>query len=242
MKRNIALLLTVMLIAGLFAGCGNTSDRETQLTPAVNESAQETLASDPGANEHTTEVPSQEPTESLTSVPEPTGDITSAPESTENITSAPELTEDPVKAEALKIAELHGISESDIRGEYALLVRFSETVEKNKKLGDYSEFLYRIFPVVAKNRDLLDEDRFFYRLGALSIGVASLDADRRGQYYGNEIELSESMLLNEPEKQYHTLFHELMHFLDYSFNGEVVPVSLLDGRHLTPADTAMLSN
>ncbi len=33
-----------------------------------------------------------------------------------------------------------------------------------------------------------------------------------------------------------------MHFLDYSFNGEVVPVYLLDGRHLTPGDTAQLSN
>ncbi len=45
---------------------------------------------------------------------------------------------------------------------------------------------------------------------------------------------------DEPEKQYTTLFHELMHFLDYSFNGEVVPVSLLEGRHLTPGDAAML--
>ena len=205
-------MLTIILFASLCAGCKKTSE--------------------PG-------VP--EPTTVLTATADPTAALTDTPESTAALTASPEPTGDPTKKdEALRIAELHGLSEADIRGEYALLVRFCETVEQNEKLGDYREFLYRIFPVVAKNKELLDEDRFFYRLGTLSIGVGPLDSDRRGQYFGNDVMLSEDMMRNEPERQYTTLFHELMHFLDYSFNGEIVPVSLLEGRHLTPADAAML--
>ncbi len=232
MKRIIALLLTIMLFTGLCGGCRNYSNPVTELTPAVNEPTREPVSSTPGTNDLTADVPSEEPTASLTSTPEPTDELTSVP--------AP--SEDSYRDEALRIAELHGLTEEDICGEYSLLVRFSETVEQNENVGDYREFLYRLFPVVAKNKDLIDEDFFFYRLGSLSIGVGTLDSDKRGQYFGNTVTLSENMLRGEPEKQYHTLFHELMHFLDYSLNGEIVPVSLLDGRHLTPADTAMLSN
>ncbi len=181
MKRIIALLLAVMMFASLCAGCRNASDQVTELTPAT---------SDPGADDLTPETPSPEPTASVTVTPEPTVSPTAAPEPTVSptdapLTDVPEPTEDPTKEEALRIAELHGLSEADIRGEYALLVRFGETVDQNGKLGDYRDFLYRIFPVVAKNKEILDEDRFFYRLGTLSIGIATIVTNNNGQYFGN---------------------------------------------------------
>ncbi len=108
----------IILLAGLCAGCGKNSDQ--------------------GTNDITPASSSEEPSVTVTAAPEPS--VT--------VTAAPEPTEDPAKAEALRIAELHGLSEADIRGEYALLVRFSETVEQNERVGDYREFLYKIFPVV----------------------------------------------------------------------------------------------
>ena len=172
------------------------------------------------ATETTTEAPETttgELPETTTEAPETT---TEAPETT---TEAPETTTEAP--------------------EEALYARFSEVLEANDKLGDYREFVYNIFPVIADNMEYLDEEYFFSALAKLSISVADLDDSKNGEFWfgSKELYLNETMLQEKPYIALHALFHELMHFVDYSINGDPEPVYLLDGKHLHLQEAYALS-
>lgn len=217
MKRIIALVLILLMLLPAASACSGK--------PA-NSGTEAPITEPPAGTSAPTQAPTEEPV------------ITAEP------TEAPAPTEDPTEAEALRLAVEHGLSADDLRGEYGLFIRFSEAVEGNAALGIYAGFVYRIFPVIADNAGLVDEERLFWCLGRLSIGVGDLSAEGKAGVYdhaSDSVLLDGSAMAEDPYRTAPTLFHELMHFVDFTFAGEMLPTYLLDGRRLTPADTALLS-
>ncbi|MBO4562753.1 MAG: hypothetical protein J5772_03990 [Clostridia bacterium] len=167
-----------------------------------------------------------EATQSLTAEP------TQAPTAEPTATPAP--TEDPLPAAALALAEEHGLTEEDIRGEYELFLMFSETVEGNPALGKYREFMYLIFPVVADASAYMDLDHFFSMLEGLSFCECVLETGIAGRYTvgTNVVEINTEI---DPYDSYHVpevVFHELMHFVDFNADDEIPAIYVLDGRRL----------
>ena len=104
--------------------------------------------------------PTEAPGETAAQTAWPTSETTPSPE--------PGPTQEPIVRDALKTAEDHGLSEDDLRGEYELFLRFSETIESNSELGEYRELVYRIFPVIADHKMYIDPEFFLGRLASLS--------------------------------------------------------------------------
>lgn len=155
-----------------------------------------------------------------------------------------EISEEPDKMEeAVKRASEHGLGEDDLGGKYELFLRFSDTVEGNDSLGKWKGFVYRIFPAVADNAELLDEDYFMAGLSRLSIAEEDMVEGHGGEYYDDNksVRINNTLEDQEPDDYLRTLFHELMHFVDYNLAGEKKLPYELDGRMLTEEELSGLS-
>lgn len=204
MKRLTAILCSFCIFVSVLSGCnGKKTDRsfpeEETSTVVVSEATNE--AADQSGS-----------------------DIEETETSRFNLSESPELIEylsvDPNRARAVKLAGQHGLTEEDLNGQYTLFLKFSNTIEGNSGLGDYREYVYRIFPKVAKRVDYLQEGYFFYMLSTLRIQVADIDKTYAGLYdLTNVILISEYYLKEREWCLPYVIFHELMHFLDWSING-----------------------
>lgn len=190
---------------------------------------------------------------------DPAGSVPSGgePAASEAVASAPAesplpaTSEDPVKAEALAIAEELGIDEWDIQGEYALFVKFCDTVRNNEHISGFEQFVYSLFPVVADNAYLLDEDYFFDKLSRLRIDTVTLPERYAGEYYDDITTAYYSASLDGDHPwDTSALYHELMHFIDYTVNGvpekayaageRVIPASELSSLSAAERDSAYM--
>lgn len=172
--------------------------------------------------------------------PEPTAGPTEAVTEEEQTpspspTAEPTPTADPVIAEALRIAEQHGLTEEELYGEYDFFILFADTVDGNEGLGKYRELVYRIFPVVADNIDYIEKDYFITRLSWLSFSEAELDPGLAGQFVfvPNSIVISTDLGESDESQYPSIIFHELMHFVDFSASRDEIKMYLLDGELLT---------
>lgn len=206
MKKTISIILAALLLC-LTAGCAKVGP-----SGSVQTAAPETTSPASSAPEHRGEV-TPEPTASPETTPKP----------------------DPEAAEALRIAAEHGLADEDLHGEYGLFRRFSETVEGNSGLGRYKRLVYRIFPVAAAHTEYLDRDYFLERLSELSFMDHELDPGTAGRYFSesNTIQISTDFGESDESQLPAIVFHELMHFLDYSMKDETPSMYLLDGERLT---------
>lgn len=150
----------------------------------------------------------------------------------------PSPTPDPKALEALAAAKEHGLSDEDLRGEYELFLRFTETVEGDPELGGYRELVYRIFPVIADHTEYLDPEYFFGRLANLSFSESELEAGFWGKYIyePNTVLIRSDVEEDERWQLSAVVFHELMHFVDSSMSGEESAQYLLDGARLMGGD------
>ncbi|MBO4879842.1 MAG: PT domain-containing protein [Clostridia bacterium] len=225
MKRIVSLLLVICLIPGIFACSAARTPADDGSSPALTEgpATAAPTADDVTAapTEATTERPTEAPTEEPTAVP----------------------TEVPVEEEALRVAALHGLGEDDLRGEYALFLRFSEALEANRGIDEYKDFVYRIFPVIADGKEYLDGECLFGKLETLAIQVESMGDSVGGilMYDSNSIWLNEMLLTTHRASLPKTLFHELMHFVDYCIQDYHGEVYILDGRHLKETEANAFS-
>ena len=138
MKKRFVLFIYTLAAACLTA-CSETMfiDGGT-VVPTEAPSQQETQPAASPTQPETQEHDNNTPTDT----PAPTAETAETPAAKDN-------------SEAIRIAELHGLSEKDLRGEYELFTMFSEMIEGNNRLNGYKEIVYRIFPVVADNVSLL---------------------------------------------------------------------------------------
>ena len=165
----------------------------------------------------------------------PGPDATASPAATEAPTPEPTPTPDPVRAEALKRAEEHGLPEEDVRGEYGLFLAFADAVDGNPSIGGYADIVYCIFPVIADNSAYIDTEHILGRLASLSFTECELPPGTAGQYRAdsNSILISPDLGESDETQRPSVIFHELMHFIDFSASGEECALYLLDGVRLT---------
>ena len=226
MKRLTAWLLLLCISGSLFPGCeakkkdGSFAKEETTTITSVateSESTSEVLTS---SEQIESDIKTTEESEVLSS------------ETTSQVSDA---SSDTDQAIAVELAGKHGLSEAVLKGQYDLFLKFSETVEGNSSMGDYKEFVYLIFPVVASNAEYIDDDYFFQMLGSLEITSGEIPHD--GTYdVCNLVTISEKTINENREVLPRVLFHELMHFLDWTMNGMKTDVYTKGDQHLTPAD------
>ncbi len=177
-------------------------------------------------------------------VSEEGSEYAAAPESEEiPVTQIPEAisetpASDPIsdaeEAEALRIAVSHGLLEEDLRGRYDLFLRFDKAIEENSGLDGYEEYVYRIFPVVADQEQYIDTDYLLERLGYLEINETGFESGDGGVFYDDANMITINTNMNEEDRYQRpsVVFHELMHFVDFSagpereifyyFNGEAI--------------------
>ncbi len=201
-----------MVLIICLAGCAKKPDE-----PAPATADPENVISAPtetGMPEDPTPEPTAEPT------PEPTAEPTAAP--------------DPIQAQASALAAQHGLTEEDLRGEYGLFIEFSEAIEGNPELGEYDELVYLIFPVIADHTDYIDTDYLFGKLGQLRICESELDPGHAGEFWlsTNTIFLNPDRGESDDSQLPSIVFHELMHFIDFTVNDEETMLYLLDGKLL----------
>ena len=162
--------------------------------------------------------------------------LPAAPAVTAEPTPEPTHTPDPVVQHALGLAEQHGLTADALRGEYELFIEFAETIEGNAALGKFGEFVYLIFPVIADHTEYLDKEYFLNRLSTLCFTVCELGPELAGQFQfdSNEIFISSERGYSGDCELPEIVFHELMHFVDFSINGSEGALYLLNGQRLTP--------
>ncbi|MBP5159947.1 MAG: hypothetical protein ILP10_06565, partial [Lachnospiraceae bacterium] len=180
--------------------------------------------------------------------PAETGD---APEITEGadekpstVPDPPEFTWDTDVQEVFELGALHGLSKEDIRSEYNLFKAFSEKIEGNDGLKKYKDIVYRIFPVIAENRAYIDCDLLLERLGDLQFNECELEVGEHGIYHDPEcvIDISTNNDENTLFKVPATVFHELMHFVDFSAGKKAGSAFLLEGKPISLEEFLNLSS
>lgn len=90
--------------------------------------------------------------------------------------------------------------------------QYAYIIENNEKLGIYKKYVYDLFNVVADNEQYLNKPYFFTNLNFLSI-KHDPNLSNAGEYRHTNNEVS---IANANEES--TIYHELIHFLDFSFN------------------------
>jgi len=129
------------------------------------------------------------------------------------------LSEAEMEAQASEKAGKMGISKDDLHGQYSFFLEYADCVEKNTKLGDFSEFAIRLFPDVAGH--IRDEDKalFLDKLSKLQFKVE--DIEFGGQYFSDteEILVSSNYYQWDEADTCFILYHEMFHFVDRYIDG-----------------------
>ena len=129
-------------------------------------------------------------------------------------------TPDP-KFEAIKLATQAGLTEKDLKGQYALFERYYDVVSTNPNLNGYREFIYHLFPIIADHLKSENEEYFFDKVRSLKIIENHTDGID-GQYIQSEnrVEVEPGLTEKLGEGAYSAvLYHELMHFIDLNIAG-----------------------
>lgn len=193
------LALAVSICFGTLALCG------CQQKPEVSEESEESIE-----KTYETDIKSGDDW-----VPSPTPLPSPSP------TPAP-MTDSEAEKEALELAANVGLKEEDLRGKYALFLRYSHVLESNPDIVSFRHFLYRFYPVVADHLKSENEEYFFKKLITLKY-VTEKTNEYAGAYSPSEnIIYMQSTLKGYIGEDYYNLvvYHETMHFIDFVLNGE----------------------
>jgi hypothetical protein len=186
-----SLLLALCISGSLLSGCKGKGSDTTETTTDKT-------------TVETTEDPRSESSESSSEAPS----VTTSSETSETSESTTETEPlDPKKQEAIEAAKAHGLTEEDLGGEYEIFLKFQEALEENTAVGEYKEFIYRIFPAIAYASEYVDDSYFFQRVSSLSITKDELEDSINGQYNSeNNLYLKTSLFENDPDPVQKGLF------------------------------------
>lgn len=97
-----------------------------------------------------------------------------------------------------------------------LFKKYAYIVENNNMLLDYKKEVYDIFEIVVDKKEYLDEFYFLHKLGYLNINKADILQD--GKAFGTYQDFDTRIDLVTDKDS--VLYHELIHFVDFSFNNK----------------------
>ena len=97
-----------------------------------------------------------------------------------------------------------------------LFKKYAYIVENNDMLLDYKKEVYDIFEIVVDKKEYLDEFYFLHKLGYLNINKADILQD--GKAFGTYQDFDTRIDLVTDKDS--VLYHELIHFVDFSFNNK----------------------
>lgn len=202
-KKTLSLVLCLALGSASFSLCGCD----------IRDRGDEDDSSETSASQRTTEA-----TESDGDDPDDADD-SALPDSLQS--------DDPsVSSEeaALEIAERVGLTEEDLRGEYDLFLEYAGNIESNPDLLGFKGYIYHLFPMVADHLESEDEVYFMEKVSTLRISYDIIEAGT-GAFFSpadNSITISENIGDEGGDGIYAlTIYHELVHFIDYAIDGEV---------------------
>ena len=104
--------------------------------------------------------------------------------------------------------------EQKINENKELFKKYAYIIENNNMLLDYKKEVYDLFELIVDNKEYLDEFYFLYNLGRLNI--LKVDTLLDGKASGTYEEYKTTVNLASDDVS--VLYHELVHFVDFSFN------------------------
>ena len=157
-----------------------------------------------------------------------TADVTSAvntPTPTNTPSPSPTPTPDPkelLRQEAVHKAESVHMKEEDLRGKHELFLEYAEIVDENPNLERYRAYVYHIFPVVADHLKDVRKEYFLDKLSTLQVTTEGCNVGNAGEYFDsdNEVLIDFEEYSREQVDYNRTVFHELVHFIDYQIDGQ----------------------
>ena len=171
--------------------------------------------------------PEESETETTAAVTEPAVTEPAETTITPSPTPAP-MTDSEAEAEALKIAEQFGLSKEELRGKYALFLRYSYVVMNNPEVVEYRHYLFNFFPLVADHLKSENEESFFRKVSGLGMYTVTTN-DFAGGFSGNTIQFNSDNVKYWGEAyQSLVVYHETMHFMDAWIDGEVGEVYVMN--------------
>ena len=137
-------------------------------------------------------------------------------------TSGESSSDEEFKQDALKLAQELGVKEDELHGQYRLFIQYVDCIDLNSELGTLKDYVLHLFPVVADHLDAGAESFFFQNLSELRAEIGDTASPSAAEFYpGNNL-----VLINgkgdsaESGTNYTVMYHELMHFIDFSIGGD----------------------
>lgn len=126
------------------------------------------------------------------------------------------------KQEALKLAQELGMKEDELHGQYELFLRYVDCLDQNTQIGSLKDYALHLFPVVADHLKAEDESYFFQHLSELRVEIGETDSPSAAEFFidSNLVVINEKGDSEECGSNYSIMYHELMHFIDFSIGGD----------------------
>lgn len=143
------------------------------------------------------------------------------PESTDP-TSNESSDDEEFKQEALKLAQELGVKEDELHGQYELFIKYIDCIDQNTEIGTLKDYVLHLFPVVADHLKPEDESYFFQNLSELRAEIGETQTPSAAEFYpgSNLVLINGNGENGESGASYSIMYHELMHFIDFSIGGD----------------------
>ena len=201
-QRVRRVFLAGTLVVSILAGAGCKKSTESKKAKSKSESSDQVVAS-LASDSSEEKVSSSEKTETT----DPVSNKSSG--------------EEECKQDALKLAQELGVKEDDLRGRYELFIKYVDCLDQNTELGTLKDYVLHLFPVVADHLKPGDENHFFQNLSELKAEIGESYSPSFGEFHIDEnlIIINDKGNTEESSAAYNVMYHELMHFIDYSIGG-----------------------
>lgn len=128
---------------------------------------------------------------------------------------------------------------STIEANEELFKKYAYVVLNNNRLGNYKEHVLHLFPILANNHSPLEEYHFFNKLKKLYFKIEkSWNSGIAGEYHDGETMIR---LSNDYKDNDSVIYHELIHFLDFSVADDNLKLYYWDNKYLNDEEFLSLS-
>ena len=114
-----------------------------------------------------------------------------------------------------------------------LFIKYSLAVESNANLGKGKKYVYDMFIVVADQKQYIEDEIFYERLSTLKF-LYSNEENSGGKLGEYKVYTNEVIIYCDESKQRGTIYHELMHFIDFNLNSnKAKDLYMYEGKYIS---------